>query len=348
VLFQPEEEALMSATSLEVMPFRSRFRFAGVAPCIAGLLVAAAGFALPAVAQNFPVKPVRIVVGYPAGGPVDTVARIVAPRLTELLGQQVVIENRPGASGNIAGEHVSKATADGYTLLLTAASITSNPHLYRTVGYDALRDLAPVSLLTSSPLVMAVHPSVPVKTVKDVIAVARARPGQLQYASSGVGGAPHLAAELFKSMAKVDLMHIPYKGVAPAVTDVMGGQVPILFSNTVSVLPHVQVRRMRALGVTGEKRSAAAPEIPAIAETLPGYEMMTWQAIMAPAATPPAAISRLNAALVSALQTPAIRDQYLRQGSEPVGSTAEELGARIKRELASWARVIKEAGIPRE
>lgn len=301
-------------------------------------------------AQAYPAKPVRIVIGFPPGGPVDTVARIIAPRMSDALGQQVIVDNRPGAAAIIAAELVAKAPADGYTLMLVTSSVlTVHPHLYPKMSFSPTKDYTPISIVATAPLVLAVHPSLPVRSIKDLIAMAKARPGVLNYASSGAGGAPHLAGELFKSLAKVDITHIPYKGVAPALTDVIGGQVSILFSNTVSVLPHALSGKLRALGVTTKKRAVAAPDIPTIAEAgVPEYETSTWQGLVAPAGTPQAIITRLHTEAVRVVKLDEVKDRLLRDGSEAVGNSPQEFAELMKSETVRWARIVKEAGIRAE
>lgn len=300
-----------------------------------------------APAQGYPAKPVRLLVGFPPGGPVDTVARIFAPKLHEGLAQPVLIDNRPGAAAIIAADLVAKAPPDGYTLgVITASVLTVHPHLYPKLPFQPMRDFAPISILATAPLVLAVHPSLPARSIKELVALAKARPGALNYASSGGGGAPHLAGELFKSMARVDIAHIPYKGIPPALTDVVSGQVSILFSNTVSVLPHVQAGKLRALGVTTSKRALAAPNVPTIAEAgLPGFETSTWQALMAPTGTPAAVLARLHAEAARAAKQEDVKERLMRDGSEAVGNAPGELAELIKSETLRWGRLVKEAGI---
>jgi tripartite-type tricarboxylate transporter receptor subunit TctC len=316
--------------------------------------ILALGLSAPLLAQQtqsaFPTKTVRVVVGFPPGGPVDSVGRIFASRLGVAFGQQVVVDNRPGANSILAAEFVAKSPPDGYTLLLASAGVvTVHPHLYPKLSYQPLRDFAPITILATAPLVLAAHPSLPAKTIKELIGLARARPGALNYASSGSGGAPHLAGELFKSLARVDIAHIPYKGVAPALTDVLGGQVSLLFSNTVSVLPHVQAGKVRALGVTSASRSAAAPQIPTIAESgVPGYEVTTWQGILAPAGTPNAVVMRLAAEFVRVAHSAEVKERLAREGSEAVGNSPEDFREVIRTESERWARVVREARIRAE
>ncbi len=311
--------------------------------------LAAAFLACAASAQNYPVKPVRVVVSFPAGSGADIVARTITPRLTEAYGQQFVVDNRAGASGNLGSELVAHAVPDGYTLLFTPASVASSQALYATLGYNLQKDLEPISMIASAPFVLVVHPSLPVQNVKDLIAMAKARPGQLLYASTGNGGSPHLTMELFKLQAKIDIGHIPYKGTPPAVTDLIAGQVSMMFANTLSVLPYVNSGRLRALAISSAKRSAAAPALPTIAESgMPGFEATTWFGMMAPSGTPKEITSRLNGEIRKLVQTKAVSDALIAQGADPIGSTAGEFQARIKSDIDKWARTIKAAGVQAE
>ena len=308
-----------------------------------GLSACAAG------AQSYPVKPVRVVVSFPAGAGVDIVARTVTPRLTEAFGQQFIVDNRAGASGNLGAEVAAHAVPDGYTLLFTPASVASSQALYQKLGYNLERDLVPISIVASAPFVLVVHPSLPVKNVKDLIAMAKAKPGQLLYASTGNGGSPHLASELFKLQAKIDIVHIPYKGTPPAVVDLIAGQVSMMFANTLSVLPYVNSGRLHALAISSAKRSAAAPALPTIAESgMPGFETSTWFGMMAPTGTPADIVTRLGNALRKIVQTKTVADALIAQGADPIGSTAEEFQARIKSDIDKWARTIKAAGVRAE
>ena len=301
----------------------------------------------PASAQSYPQKPVRIVVGVPAGGTTDVVARLLGHKLGELLGQQVVIENRGGAGGNIGAELVAKAPPDGYTLFLaTIGTMAINPSLYSKMPFDTLRDFAAISQLTSMPQLLVVHPSVPVKTVKELIAYAKSRPGQLTFASGGGGTAIHLAGELFKTMAGVEMVHVAYKGGGPAMTDLIGGQVSLMFDQILTSLPHVQSGRLRGLAVTTANRSPAAPQIPTIAEAaLPGYAVTTWHGLLAPAGTPREIVNRLSSEAAKALQNPDIRDRFAAQGVDPVSSTPEQFSALMKSELEKWRKVIAASGM---
>lgn len=305
---------------------------------------------VPALAQApYPVKPVRVVVPSSAGGGTDIIARIIAPRLSERLGQQVVIDNRPGAGTMIGNEHVARAPADGYTILMGLSTLATNPIMYRKVAYNAATDFAPISLVFSAPNVLVVHPSLPVKTVKDLIAFAKARPGQVNYASAGLGTNPHLCMELFLSMAGLKMTHIPYKGSAPAMIDLISGQVVAMTATMLTGMPHIRTGRLRALGVTGPVRNAALPEVPTISEAgVPGYEAGQWYGALAPANTPREIVARLNRDLLAVLQTAEVRERFAADGGEAVGNSPDEFARFIRNELDKWARVAKTAGIKPE
>jgi len=304
---------------------------------------------LPVAAQTYPSKPVRVIVSFPPGAGVDIVARTITPRLTAAFGQQFVVDNRAGASGNLGSEVAAHAVPDGYTLLFTPASVASSQALYQKLGYNLEKDLDPISLVASAPFVLVVHPSLPVKSVKELIAMAKAKPGQLLYASTGNGGSPHLAMELFKMQAKIDIVHIPYKGTPPAVTDLIAGQVSMMFANTLSVLPYVNSGRLRALGISSAKRSAAAPALPTIAETgMPGFEASTWFGMLAPAGTTKDIVARLTGELRKIVNTKSVSESLIAQGADPIGSSAEEFQARIKMDIEKWTRTIKAAGVRAE
>jgi tripartite-type tricarboxylate transporter receptor subunit TctC len=311
------------------------------------LLAAAA--AAPAAAQMYPAKPVRFVVPYPAGGVNDLIARLLGQRMATALGQQWVIDNRPGRGGNIGTELVAKSPPDGYTLVHGGmGSLTLAPFLSK-LPYDAVRDFAPITLTARAPNVLAVHPSLPVRSVRELIALAKARPGELNYATSGVGSTPHLTAALFVSMAQVKMAHIPYKGGAPATTDLVAGQVPIAFGPIAPVLPHIASGRVRGLAVTGLQRSAALPSLPTISEAgLGGFEMNPWFGVLAPAGTAAEVLARLNVELVRILRVPDIATQLSAHGVEPAHSTADEFATVIKTDLRKWGKVIREAGIQGE
>ena len=304
--------------------------------------------ALPASAQ-WPTKPIRIIVSYPPGGGADTTARLLAPRLADALKQQVVVENRSGAGGAIGGDAAAKSAPDGYTFLLDAANHAVNPSLQGKMPFDTLKDLTPVSLLVVVPNVLVVTPTFPVNSVKELIALVKAKPGAISFASSGTGSAQHLAAELFKSQAGLFMVHIPYRGGAPAIVDVIAGQIPMFFGNMASALPHVKSGKVKALAVTGRTRSPAMPQLPTIAESgLPGYEVYEWNALFAPAGTPPDIIERVQREVVRALAVPEVRERLASLGAEPVGSTPAELEKFRRAEMGKWAAIIKRAGIKPE
>ena len=299
-----------------------------------------------AFAQAFPSKPVRIIVAFPPGGAADIVARTMAPKLTEAFGQQVVVDNRAGASGLVGTELAAKAAPDGHTIFLgTLGNLSVNPLLFPKAPFDVARDFAPLTEAVAVTFMMYVHPSFPVKTVTDLIALAKSRPGQINYASSGAGGAPHLAAELFKSMAGVMMVHVPYKGSGPSFVDLLGGQVPLTCDSLTQGLPYVKGGRLRAVATLGPARSQVLPEVPTVGETLKGYEVVNWFGIVAPAATPRDVLNRLHTELVKVLRMPDIKEKLSAQGSDPVASSPEEFAAFMKSETAKWARVIKEANI---
>ena len=312
---------------------------------ILALMLALVATALrPVAAQSYPAKPIRFIVPFPPGGGNDLIARELSQHLTESLGQPVVVDNRPGASTLIGAEAAAKASPDGYTLFMgNNSTLTINPHLYKKLPYDAVRDFAPLSLLASAPFVLLAHPSVPAQSVKELIALARLRPGQLNFGSSGLGIATHLAGEMFKLMARVDIVHIPYKGAAPALTDLIGGQIELLFNNVISAMPHVRSGRLRALAVTSKTRSHALPQVPAVAEAgLPDYEASVWYAVLAPARTPAPVLTRLHGEFVKALQHPRVQERLASDGASIVGSTPEVLARTIEADLARWGKVIKQ------
>jgi len=318
--------------------------------CVASAAVLAASgmVAVPASAadaQGYPAKPVRIINPFSPGGSLDLVARTVAKSFSNELGQPVLVDNRPGAGGNIGVELAAKSPPDGYTLLAMQTSLTINPPLQKNVRYDPIKDFAPISQMTSYAFFLVVHPSTPVRSVKQLISVAKARPGQLTYASVGVGSGTHLAGELFKGMAGVNMVHIPYKGSGPSIIDLVGGQVALMFGST-SVLPHVQTKKLVLIGVTSAKRSAFVPETPTIAESgLAGFEVTGWAALFAPAGTPPAIVARLNQLVKHALSQQEAKAVMDAQGLDAVTSTPEELAQFVKSELAKWTKVINAAGI---
>lgn len=302
--------------------------------------------ALPVTAQNYPTRAVRLVVPSSPGGGTDISARILAPQLTRFLGQQVVVENRPGAGTMIGGEAVARAAPDGYTLLMGISTLAINPAMYKKVPYDALKDLAPISQAVSLSNVLVVHPSLPAKSVKEFVALVKPRPGQINFASAGVGTSPHLSMELFLVMTGLKMLHVPYKGSGPGVTDLIAGHVPAMMPNMLSAQPHIKSGRLRALGVTGSKRAPGADDIPTIAEAgVPGYEAVQWYGVLAPAGTPRDIISKLHTGVVRALQNPEVRQRLLNDGAEPIGSSPEEFAAYLRSETVKWAKVTQAAGI---
>ena len=309
------------------------------------LFTACTAFAAAAFAQGYPAKPVKVVVPYPPGGPTDIVARVVSQKLTEQTGQQFLVENRPGAGGNIGAEAVAKSPADGYTLLVATTAHAINPSLFKSLSYQLLKDLVPVSQLTSGPLVIVVNPALPAKSVAELIALAKAKPGTLNFASSGNGQSTHLSAELFNSMAGVKMNHVPYKGSAPALTDVMGGQAALMFDTMLSAMPHVKSGKLKALAVTSAKRSPAAPDLPTVAESgLPGYEAIAWNNLLAPAGTPKDVIAKLSAELKKVLDQPDVKERFGAQGFAAAWTTPETSTAFMQSEVEKWAKVVKASG----
>lgn len=298
---------------------------------------------------GYPVKPVRLVVPSSPGGGTDITARILAPKLTERLGQQVVVENRAGAGTMIGTEVVAKAAPDGYTLLMGLSTLAINPAMYKKVPYDSVRDFAPISQVIAAPNMLVVHPSVPAKTVKELIAFARARPGQLNYASAGHGTNPHLSMELFLSMTGTKMLHVPYKGLGPGIVDLLAGHVTVATATMLTGLPHVKSGRLRLLGTTGAKRAAVLPDVPTVAEAgVPGYEASQWYGVLAPAQTPKEIVARLHAEIVRILQAPDMKQKLAADGTDPVGSSPDEFARYIKSELTKWGKVARDAGIQPE
>jgi tripartite-type tricarboxylate transporter receptor subunit TctC len=298
-----------------------------------------------AFAQNFPSKPIRIVVPFPAGGIADIYSRLIGNRWSELWGQPVVVENRPGAGGNIAADLVAKSAPDGYTLVMGSIGTHAvNVTLFSKLPYDPVRDFAPVALAVDAEGLLAVHPSVPAHNVSELIALARARPGGLSYASAGAGTASHLAGELFKAMARVDMLHVPYKGNVPAITDLLAGQTGLMFATMPTVLPHAKTGKLRALATTGESRAPASPELPTVAETLPGFVVNNWVGLFAPAGTPADLVARLNAETQKFMQTKEIAARLAGEGARFVPMTPEQFGAFVKAEIAKWAPVVRASG----
>jgi tripartite-type tricarboxylate transporter receptor subunit TctC len=314
------------------------------------VLVACALFgltALEATAQDYPAKPIRLIVPFPPGGGNDTIARLMGQKLAPALGQQVLVDNRPGAGGTIGAELAAKSPPDGYTLFLAGvASHGINPNLRKQLPYDPVRDFSGVSLIASAPLLVVVHPSLPATSVKQLVALAKAKPGAINFASNGTGGSSHLAAELFMMTTGTTLVHIPYKGLSLALTDLLSGQVQLMFSSAVSMLPQVKAGKLRAIAMTGAKRSQAIPDIPTVAEAgVPGYETGSWYGIVAPVKTPRPVIERLSREIATATRSAEISGRLVDEAVIPIGSTAEEFDAHIRRELARWAKVIAKARI---
>jgi tripartite-type tricarboxylate transporter receptor subunit TctC len=293
----------------------------------------------------YPTKPVRIVVPFPAGGTTDIIARATAQKLSEAWGQQVIVDNRPGAAGNIGAELVAKSAPDGYTLLMgTVGTHAINSSLYAKMPYDHVKDFAPVILVAGVPNVLVVNPEVPVKTVPELIAYVKANPGKLNFASSGSGTSIHLSGELFKTMTAVQMTHVPYKGSAPALTDLIGGQVQLMFDNLPSSLAFIKAGKLRALAVTSTTRAATLPDVPTVADFVPGFEASSWFGLLAPAGTPPAVIAKINGEVAKWLATPEAREKLTAQGANLAGGTPEDFAKHIQAETAKWAKVVKESG----
>jgi tripartite-type tricarboxylate transporter receptor subunit TctC len=301
---------------------------------------------LSAHAQTYPSKPVRMIVGFPPGGSTDIMARLISPGLIESFRQQFVIDNRPGANSNIAAELAARAPADGYTLLVVSASFSTNVSLYPKMGYDPIRDFTPITRIAAVHNVLLVHPSVPARTVKEFVALAKAKRGEIVFASSGSGSTSHLAAELLKtSVGGLDTVHVPYKGVAPALIDLISGQVHALVSTMPSATPHIKSGRVRALAVASAQRARTMPDIPTFQEAgFPGFEASAWNAALAPAGTPDEIVRRLNAAMVKIVHTADVSEKLAAQGAEPIGDSPEEFGKYLKAEVAKWAKVVKASG----
>ena len=301
-------------------------------------------------AQNYPNKPIRLIVTFAAGGGADFMGRLIGQKLSETMGQPVIVDNRAGAGGAIGNEAVAKAAPDGYTLLLGAAGpLVISPVLYAKLPFDVVKDLAPISLLAHVPFALCAHPSVPVSSVKELIALAKRRPGKLNFCSAGTAGAPHLAGELFKASAGVDLVHVPYKGLAPAITDLIGGQLDLVFADVNLVKQHVEGKRLRGLAVTGITRSAIMPQLPTVSEAaLPGYQAGTWYGVLAPSGVPREVIAKLHAEISRLLASGEMKERLATQGAEPAGNTPEQFAAMIRAELEKWAKVVKAANIKLE
>ena len=318
-------------------------------PRLGLLLSAALLLAAPAIAQDYPNRPIRFIVPYPAGGGTDVVARIMNEALSMELGQPVIIDNRGGAAGNVGTDLAAKANADGYNILFTLSSHTINPKLYDKLPFDVERDFVPISLAAMIPQILVVHPSVPVSNLKELIALAKANPGKLNYASVGTGSPGHIAGELFKLKTGTDIVHVPYKGGGPAVVDTIGGQVQMLFVSMPAAWQHVKAGKLKAIAVTSAKRSVAAPDVPTFAESgIPDYVVDSWYGALAPSKTPPAVIARLNAAFAKVLANPQVKERLLAQGAEAAPSTATDFDRLIKDELKKWDYVIHAANIKPE
>jgi tripartite-type tricarboxylate transporter receptor subunit TctC len=313
-------------------------------------ILLAMAFATAAAAQSFPSKPVRVVITYPPGGSTDVVGRALAAKLTEVLGQQVVVDNRGGAGGIIGSDIVAHATPDGYTVLLgTSAGMSINPLLHKKLPYDVQRDFAPISLVVINPQALVAHPALPANTVQELIKLARTKPGQINYASPGVGSPNHMGMELLKSMTGINVVHVPYKGGGPAMTELLAGQVQLLFNSIPSVLPQVKAGRLKALAVGSARRSPAMPDVPTVAESgVPGYEYATWYGLFAPAGTPRPVIAQLNKAVAAALKNPELAQSLASQGSEPNPTTPDELARFVKSEHDRWSRVVRAAHLTAE
>jgi tripartite-type tricarboxylate transporter receptor subunit TctC len=294
----------------------------------------------------YPIKPIRFVVGQAPGGATDIIARLLASKMNDALGQNVLVENRTGAAGSIGAASVARSAPDGYTVLVVSSSYAINPSLYTNLPFDPQKDLTSVSLLAEAPFLLVVHPSVPARSVKELVALARSQPGTLTYGSGGQGSSGHLAGALFEAAARVKLSHIPYKGAGQALVDVLAGQITFMFASVLSSTPHVKQQRLRVLGVTGAKRSSALPQVPTIAEAgMPGYATTTWYGLLVPAGTRPAVIERLSTAANKAVTAPDLRDRMLADGAEPIGSTPSAFQKHVETEIAKWRKVVKSAGV---
>ena len=317
-------------------------RSIAIITCIAGALVASPG----AHAQGYPVKPIRLIVPSSPGGGTDFSARAIAPKLSEILGQQVVVENRAGGGTIIGNEVVARAAPNGYTLLMGISSIASIPYLHAKVPYDVLADLTPVSQVVTVPHLLVAHPSLPARSVKELIALAKSRPGEINFAAGSAGSNPHLAMELFKHMTGIKMVHVPFKGQGPALTDLLGGHTSLMMANLLAALPQAKNGRLRAYGVSSASRTPVAPDIPTIAEAgVRDFEVVQWFGVFVPAATPPEIVTRLHGAIVRALQDPATRERFTSDGGETVGNTPAEFAAIVRADHQKWGKVIRETGI---
>ncbi len=310
---------------------------------------AAASLAQPVDVQSYPNRPVHIIVPWPPGGGTDIFARAISEKLQQSLGQPFPVENRPGVAGNLGAAIVARSVPDGYTIMIATITLATSPALYKSLDYNAIKDFAGITLIAGVPHMLVVNPALPAKNVKELIALAKQKPGKLTYASAGVGSPFQIAAELFKQSAEVDILHVPYRGGGPAVAAVIGDHVDMTFANLLAVLPQARAGQVRALAVTSAKRSSAAPDVPAIAESgLPGYEFTSWFGALAPAGTPPGIVKKLNVAIVKALRSPEVSVQLSEQGADIIASSPEEFDAFLKSETKKWQKVIKAAGIQPE
>ena len=294
--------------------------------------------------QAFPAKPIRVLIGFTPGAGVDIAVRLIGPKMGDALGQSILVDNRPGAGGNIAAELAARAPADGYTLLANGAPAAIAQTLYSKLSYDLLKDFEAVALIASVPQLLVVHPSLPAKSVKDFVAIAHVRRGELSYATTGSGSTPHLTAEMLRMQTGIQILHVPYRGTPPALTDLIAGNVTFMFANILSVLPQVQNGRLRALAITSAKRSTVTPGLSTIAETYPGFESGSWYALFAPSGTPKEAVARLHDAVTRAMQLPEVRDKFIAQGAEPLSGTPQDAAAYTRAEVAKWGRVVKASG----
>ncbi|MYN13378.1 tripartite tricarboxylate transporter substrate binding protein [Pusillimonas sp. TS35] len=318
---------------------------AGLKKLAVGAVATAAAVAAPSAFAAYPEQPIRLVVGFSAGGTTDVSARIIGKELGDALGQPVVVENRPGAGSNIAAEQVARAKPDGYTLYMVAVTSTINQTLYKNLRFDIQKDFDPVALAVKVPNVLVVNPKVPAKSVKELVDYAKANPGKMNFASSGSGTSIHMAGELFKQLAGVDVVHIPYKGSSPAVTDLLGGQVDFMFDNMPSAWPHVEAGKLRALAVTTAERSETAPNLPTMKESgFPTFDVSSWFGVLAPAGTPKDIVEKLNVAIREALKKPEVKKQLAQLGAVPADTTPEQFGAFIKSEVETWGKVVKTSG----
>ena len=315
-----------------------------MSPTLRFLLAAALVLPCVALAQAYPAKPVKLVVGFTPGGGVDINARLLASKLTESLGQQVIVENRPGAGTNIANEFVARSAPDGYTLLINTAAVAINMSLYKQPGFDTLRDFTAVSIFSTSPNILVVNTQVPMKSVADLLGQARAAPGKLNYSSAGAGTTQHLSAELFKTLTRTDIVHIPYKGTAPALTALISGEVQLSYANIPAISAHVKSGRLRPLATTGPRRAELMPDVPTMKESGVDMDVVVWYGVLAPSATPREVVSRLADAIAKAASSPDIRHKLIEQGAEPMGNTPDEFSRLLRQEVATWAAVVKASG----